>query len=94
MSGEVGDEGGEVSREEYEAEEGKGALVEGEGEEVIGGKGERDKERMFARSAVGGGEWEGEGEGGVALSVQSMVMCVGKSILSLCSCGFKSTRAA
>jgi len=58
---------------------------------VIGGKGEREREYAYP---VGSRRKRGGDEGvEVVLSVQSMVMCVGKSILSLCSCGFKSARA-
>jgi len=52
---------------------------------VIGGKGERERERMFALS----GEGEGEGD----LLAQSVVICVGKSLLSPCPCEFMSARA-
>jgi len=55
MSGEVGEE---VSREEYEAEKGKGVLVEGEG-----GR----RERMFALSFVREGGRARGGESGGSL---------------------------
>jgi len=53
--------------------------------------GEREREIIFVLSAVGGGG--GEGEGKVVLLAQSIVICIGESILSMCSCEFMSARA-
>jgi len=56
---------------------------------VIGGKGYRERQRIFALSAVG----EEGGEGESDLLVQSVVICVCKSLISLCSCEFISEQA-